>query len=157
MCSAIVRGRLGLAPLNAKGMRPEEVECMRSDPFPTSQHPRRAMTLWNLFPGPELRRDHSRTAGSRYLHISRCDLLLSAPAVSNLLKADGSFSSQLCSHEFEWKREECFILRKPDPSVLVAVTKEPPGRIKTSSIQILDYNLNRFVPASLTSPCVRKI
>ncbi|KAF8836205.1 hypothetical protein BDN67DRAFT_877726, partial [Paxillus ammoniavirescens] len=47
-------------------------------------------------------------------------------------------------HEFEWKREECYIIRKPDPPVLVAVTKEPPGRIKTSSIQILDYNLNRF-------------
>ncbi|KAF9219789.1 hypothetical protein BS17DRAFT_740317 [Gyrodon lividus] len=47
-------------------------------------------------------------------------------------------------HEFEWRREECFIIRKPDPPVLVAVTKEPPGRIKTSSVQILDYNLNRF-------------
>ncbi|EMD38768.1 hypothetical protein CERSUDRAFT_92805 [Gelatoporia subvermispora B] len=47
-------------------------------------------------------------------------------------------------HEFEWKREECFILRKPDPSVLVAVTKEPAGRLKTSSVQLLDYNLNRF-------------
>ncbi|KAG6857431.1 hypothetical protein H0H87_003498 [Tephrocybe sp. NHM501043] len=47
-------------------------------------------------------------------------------------------------HEFEWKREECFMLRKPDPPVLVAVTKEPAGRLKTTSIQILDYNLNRF-------------
>lgn len=47
-------------------------------------------------------------------------------------------------HEFEWKREECFMIRKPDPPVMVAVTKEPPGRIKTASIQILDYNLNRF-------------
>ncbi|KAH8103811.1 hypothetical protein BXZ70DRAFT_922806 [Cristinia sonorae] len=47
-------------------------------------------------------------------------------------------------HEFEWKREECYILRKPDPAVLVAVTKEPAGRIKTSTVQILDYNLNRF-------------
>ncbi|KAG0705609.1 hypothetical protein DFH29DRAFT_872952 [Suillus ampliporus] len=47
-------------------------------------------------------------------------------------------------HEFEWKREECFMIRKPDPPVMVAVTKEPPGRIKTSSVQILDYNLNRF-------------
>ncbi|KAJ7209600.1 hypothetical protein GGX14DRAFT_630940 [Mycena pura] len=47
-------------------------------------------------------------------------------------------------HEFEWKREECYMLRKPDPPVLVAVTKEPPGRLKTTSIQILDYNLNRF-------------
>jgi hypothetical protein len=36
------------------------------------------------------------------------------------------------------------MLRKPDPPVLVAVTKEPPGRLKTTSIQILDYNLQRF-------------
>lgn len=49
------------------------------------------------------------------------------------------------SHEFEWKREECYILRKPDPAVLVAVTKEASGRLKTSSVQILDYNLNRWV------------
>lgn len=47
-------------------------------------------------------------------------------------------------HEFEWKREACFMIRKPDPPVMVAVTKEPPGRIKTASVQILDYNLNRF-------------
>jgi hypothetical protein len=37
------------------------------------------------------------------------------------------------------------MLRKPDPPVLVAVTKEPAGRIKTSTVQILDYNLNRYV------------
>ncbi|KAI0819584.1 hypothetical protein BC628DRAFT_1401730 [Trametes gibbosa] len=47
-------------------------------------------------------------------------------------------------HEFEWRREECYILRKPDPAVLVAITKEPPGRLQTRSIQVLDYNLNRF-------------
>ncbi|ETW79324.1 hypothetical protein HETIRDRAFT_245675, partial [Heterobasidion irregulare TC 32-1] len=47
-------------------------------------------------------------------------------------------------HEFEWKREECFMIRKPDPPVLVAVTKEPPGKLKTTAVQILDYNLNRF-------------
>lgn len=47
-------------------------------------------------------------------------------------------------HEFEWKREECYMIRKPDPPVLVAITKEPPGRLKTTSVQILDYNLNRF-------------
>ncbi|KAL1942985.1 hypothetical protein VTO73DRAFT_4656 [Trametes versicolor] len=47
-------------------------------------------------------------------------------------------------HEFEWKREECYMLRKPDPAVLVAITKEPPGRLQTRSIQVLDYNLNRF-------------
>jgi hypothetical protein len=37
------------------------------------------------------------------------------------------------------------MVRKPDPPVLVAVTNEPAGRIKTSAVQILDYNLNRFV------------
>ncbi|KZV65112.1 hypothetical protein PENSPDRAFT_587366 [Peniophora sp. CONT] len=47
-------------------------------------------------------------------------------------------------HDFEWKRENCFMVRKPDPDVLVAVTKEPPGRLRTSAVQILDYNLNRF-------------
>jgi len=48
-------------------------------------------------------------------------------------------------HEFEWKREECFIIRKPDPPVIIAVTKEPASRLKTpTSVQILDYNLNRF-------------
>ncbi|KAI0085851.1 hypothetical protein BDY19DRAFT_964703 [Irpex rosettiformis] len=47
-------------------------------------------------------------------------------------------------HEFEWRREECYIIRKPDPAVLVAVAKEPSGRIRTSTVQILDYNLNRF-------------
>ncbi|KAG6891230.1 hypothetical protein C0995_008482 [Termitomyces sp. Mi166 len=47
-------------------------------------------------------------------------------------------------HDFEWKREECYMLRKPDPPVLVAVTKEPAGRLKTTTVQILDYNLNRF-------------
>ncbi|KAL1743221.1 hypothetical protein HDZ31DRAFT_74988 [Schizophyllum fasciatum] len=47
-------------------------------------------------------------------------------------------------HEFEWKREECYLLRKPDPPVLVAVTKEPAGRLKTRTVQILDYNINRF-------------
>lgn len=36
------------------------------------------------------------------------------------------------------------MIRKPDPDVLVAVTKEPPGRLRTSAVQILDYNLNRF-------------
>jgi len=40
-------------------------------------------------------------------------------------------------NEFEWKREECFMLRKPDPPVLVAVTKEPAGRIKTSTYRFL--------------------
>ncbi|KAJ3745753.1 hypothetical protein DFH05DRAFT_1489287 [Lentinula detonsa] len=48
------------------------------------------------------------------------------------------------NHEFEWKREECYLIRKPDPPVLVAITKEPAGRLKSTSIQVLDYNLNRF-------------
>ncbi|KDR80558.1 hypothetical protein GALMADRAFT_61532 [Galerina marginata CBS 339.88] len=47
-------------------------------------------------------------------------------------------------NEFEWKREECYMIRKPDPPVIVAVTKETTGRLKTTSVQILDYNLNRF-------------
>ncbi|PPQ90776.1 hypothetical protein CVT25_010165 [Psilocybe cyanescens] len=47
-------------------------------------------------------------------------------------------------HEYEWKREECYMIRKPDPPVIVAVTREPAGRLKTTSVQILDYNLNRF-------------
>ncbi|KAI0030184.1 hypothetical protein K488DRAFT_54773 [Vararia minispora EC-137] len=47
-------------------------------------------------------------------------------------------------HEFEWKREECYMVRKPDPAVLVAVTKEPPGRLRSTAVQILDYNLHRF-------------
>ncbi|KIY68379.1 hypothetical protein CYLTODRAFT_374506 [Cylindrobasidium torrendii FP15055 ss-10] len=47
-------------------------------------------------------------------------------------------------HEFEWKREECYLIRKPDPPVLVAITKEPSGRLKTHTVQLLDYNINRF-------------
>lgn len=47
-------------------------------------------------------------------------------------------------HDFEWKKDECYMIRKPDPPVLVAVTSEPPSRIKNGTVQILDYNLNRF-------------
>ncbi|KAF8511844.1 hypothetical protein BU17DRAFT_69514 [Hysterangium stoloniferum] len=47
-------------------------------------------------------------------------------------------------HDFEWRREACYMIRKPDPPVIVAVTKEPTGKIKTTTVQILDYNLNRF-------------
>ncbi|KAF9533669.1 hypothetical protein CPB83DRAFT_757508 [Crepidotus variabilis] len=48
-------------------------------------------------------------------------------------------------HEFEWKKEECFIIRKPDPPVNIAVTREQgPRGLKTTSVQLLDYNLNRF-------------
>ena len=53
-------------------------------------------------------------------------------------------------HEFEWKREACYLIRKPDPAVMVAITKEPTGKIQTTSVQILDYNLNRYVG---NSPC----
>jgi hypothetical protein len=48
-------------------------------------------------------------------------------------------------HSFEWKREECYLIRKPDPAVLVAITKEVQGRVKSSAVQILDYNINRHV------------
>ncbi|KAJ2912629.1 hypothetical protein MD484_g7784, partial [Candolleomyces efflorescens] len=47
-------------------------------------------------------------------------------------------------HEFEWKREQCFLIRKPDPPVLVAVTKEPTRQVRTAQVQLLDYNLHRF-------------
>ena len=51
-------------------------------------------------------------------------------------------------HSFEWKREECYLIRKPDPAVLVAITKDVPGRVKSSAVQILDYNINRYVATS---------
>ncbi|KAJ7690642.1 hypothetical protein B0H17DRAFT_935742 [Mycena rosella] len=75
-------------------------------------------------------------------------LELCNPSTTVELKYTGTLSFRWSfkweEHEFEWKREECYMLRKPDPPVLVAVTKEPPGRLKSTSIQILDYNLNRF-------------
>ncbi|KAJ6558515.1 hypothetical protein DFH09DRAFT_532827 [Mycena vulgaris] len=75
-------------------------------------------------------------------------LELCNPSTTVELKYTGTLSFRWSfkweEHEFEWKREECYMLRKPDPPVLVAVTKEPPGRLKTTSVQILDYNLNRF-------------
>jgi hypothetical protein len=37
------------------------------------------------------------------------------------------------------------MLRKPDPPVLVAVSKEANSRLKNITVQILDYNLNRYV------------
>ncbi|KAI0742057.1 hypothetical protein C8Q80DRAFT_1274377 [Daedaleopsis nitida] len=52
-------------------------------------------------------------------------------------------------HEFEWKREECYIVRKPDPAVLIASTKEPAGRLQTRTVQLLYYNINRFDVADL--------
>ncbi|KAK1222126.1 hypothetical protein PQX77_015054 [Marasmius sp. AFHP31] len=75
-------------------------------------------------------------------------LILCNPTTTVELKFTGTLSFRWSfkweEHEFEWKREECFLIRKPDPPVLVAITKEPAGRLKTQSIQILDYNLNRF-------------
>ena len=62
-----------------------------------------------------------------------------------LLKRLFFLPSRISRHSFEWKREECYLIRKPDPAVLVAITKEVPGRVKSSAVQILDYNLNRHV------------
>jgi hypothetical protein len=52
-------------------------------------------------------------------------------------------SSYIQRHKFEWKREACYMLRKPDPPVLVAVA-EPEKKNKNGVVQILDYNLNRY-------------
>ncbi|KAF9462900.1 hypothetical protein BDZ94DRAFT_1164867 [Collybia nuda] len=83
------------------------------------------------------------TATSKYKTLELCN-----PTIIVELKYTGTLSFRWSfkweDHEFEWKREECFMLRKPDPPVLVAITKEPAGRLKTTSVQILDYNLNRF-------------
>ncbi|KAF8868357.1 hypothetical protein CPB85DRAFT_1263337, partial [Mucidula mucida] len=46
-------------------------------------------------------------------------------------------------HDFEWKREECYMIRKPDPPVLVAITKEPAGDSRPV-LSKSSYNLNRF-------------
>ncbi|KAJ7668442.1 hypothetical protein DFH06DRAFT_1181689 [Mycena polygramma] len=83
------------------------------------------------------------SASSKIKFLELCN-----PSLTVELKYTGTLSFRWSfkweEHEFEWKREECYMLRKPDPPVLVAVTKEPPGRLKTTSVQILDYNLNRF-------------
>ncbi|KAJ3801723.1 hypothetical protein GGU11DRAFT_768049 [Lentinula aff. detonsa] len=75
-------------------------------------------------------------------------LELCNPTIVVELKFTGTLSFKWSfhweNHEFEWKREECYLIRKPDPPVLVAITKEPAGRLKSTSIQVLDYNLNRF-------------
>ncbi|KAF9077965.1 hypothetical protein BDP27DRAFT_1207834 [Rhodocollybia butyracea] len=75
-------------------------------------------------------------------------LELCNPTIAVELKYTGTltfkWSFKWEDHEFEWKREECYLIRKPDPPVLVAITKEPAGRLKSSSVQVLDYNLNRF-------------
>lgn len=66
-----------------------------------------------------------------------------------------SFLPNLCPrrfrHTFEWKRESCYLVRKPDPAVLVAIRKEIQARSKSTSVQILHYNLNRFVVQSPSS------
>lgn len=49
------------------------------------------------------------------------------------------------------------MLRKPDPPVLVAVTKEPTGRLKTSTVQVLDYNLNRYISFYLLSSSSERV
>lgn len=63
-------------------------------------------------------------------------------------KSTGTLIHKWCfnweEHAFEWKRDECFLIRKPDPAVLVAITKDTAGRSRTTTVQILDYNLNRF-------------
>ncbi|TDL23806.1 hypothetical protein BD410DRAFT_151248 [Rickenella mellea] len=70
------------------------------------------------------------------------------PSVPVELKFTGTISFRWSfkweDHDFEWRKEECYMLRKPDPPVLVAITKDPPGKIKPRTVQILDYNLNRF-------------
>ncbi|KAG8951867.1 hypothetical protein FRC04_005559 [Tulasnella sp. 424] len=49
-------------------------------------------------------------------------------------------------HTFEFKREECFLLRKPDPPVLVAVYEfdKKQNKPEVGLVQLLDYNLTRF-------------
>ncbi|KAJ3829005.1 hypothetical protein F5880DRAFT_1471510 [Lentinula raphanica] len=81
---------------------------------------------------------------------------LQNPSVPVELKAFGTFSVkwgfQWKDHQFEWKKEEeCYIIRKPDPPVLVAIATRKEIASATSArfqqsamIQILDYNLNRF-------------
>ena len=61
----------------------------------------------------------------------------------SLLVRSFSLSNAPSSHDFEWKKDECYMIRKPDPPVLVAVASEPPSRIRNGTVQILDYNLNR--------------
>ena len=66
----------------------------------------------------------------------------------SLLSRSGSPSNAPARHDFEWKKDECYMIRKPDPPVLVAVASEPPSRIRNGTVQILDYNLNRCVQPS---------
>ncbi|KAJ3847281.1 hypothetical protein EV368DRAFT_51479 [Lentinula lateritia] len=72
------------------------------------------------------------------------------PSVPVELKASGRFPVKWAfswkGHEFEWKREEeCYIIRKPDPPVLIAITtRKEFHRAQPATVQILDYNLDRF-------------
>ncbi|KAJ3864397.1 hypothetical protein EV359DRAFT_41136 [Lentinula novae-zelandiae] len=74
---------------------------------------------------------------------------LQNPSVPVELKASGTFSVKWAfswkGHEFEWKREEeCYIIRKPDPPVLIAITtRKESNRIQPATVQILDHNLDR--------------
>ncbi|KAH9080247.1 hypothetical protein EDB83DRAFT_2608502 [Lactarius deliciosus] len=47
-------------------------------------------------------------------------------------------------HVFEWKREECYLIWKPDLAVLVMIMKDTARKSRTAMVQILDDNLNRF-------------
>jgi hypothetical protein len=71
-------------------------------------------------------------------------MVLSMGGVSSTRCGSVTHQNYPYSHTFEWKREQCFLIRKPDPPVLVAITKEPPGKIRSTLVQILDYNLMRF-------------
>ena len=77
--------------------------------------------------------------------------------VSVFYKSSAPSSYDTPRHEFEWKREQCYLVRKPDPPVLVAVTKEPAGRLKTQQVQILDYNINRYLFVSMSLILTRLI
>ncbi|KAG8754216.1 hypothetical protein FRC12_011268 [Ceratobasidium sp. 428] len=67
------------------------------------------------------------------------------------IKIDLTFTGRLSfkwefkweDHEFEWKKDECYLLRKPDPPVLIAVS-ESEKKNKKAIVQFLDYNLSRF-------------
>ena len=44
----------------------------------------------------------------------------------------------------EVPNSSCYLIRKPDPPVQVAVT-DPAKKGRPASVQVLDYNLRRFV------------
>ncbi|KAF8329404.1 uncharacterized protein EI90DRAFT_3062502 [Cantharellus anzutake] len=53
------------------------------------------------------------------------------------------WSFQFEDHEFEWKKDSCYVIRKPDPPVIVCTTRSE-AKDKPASVQILDYNVKRF-------------